>query len=106
LNLTDYQALAGETAIYPDRHSKTGLMYVALGLASEAGEVAGKVKKYYRDGALDKQALGSEVADCLWYLSQLADELDLDLGDLAKENILKLQSRKERNVLGGSGDNR
>ena len=98
-----YQDFTDETAIYPE---EKGLEYTALGLASEAGEFAGKVKKWIRDGKKDDEALVAELGDVLWYVARAAAELDIHLSDIAKENVEKLKSRKERNVIGGSGDDR
>lgn len=47
-----------------------------------------------------------ELGDTLWYAAALADEIGVELSDVAEANIEKLRSRRERNVLGGSGDNR
>ena len=108
----NYQELASDTAIYPERGNIAGIMYCGLGLASEAGEVAGKIKKYFRDGVADKDRdafytnLEGELGDVLWYLAMIADEFGLEFGDIARGNIEKLASRKARGVLGGSGDNR
>ena len=52
------------------------------------------------------QAMSSEIGDVLWYAARLADELGLDLGQIAQENMDKLLDRKSRGVIGGSGDNR
>jgi NTP pyrophosphatase (non-canonical NTP hydrolase) len=111
LTLTDYQREAATTAIYPDAGtgSLAALQYVALKLAEEAGEVAGKVGKAMRDGwthgdLVDK--LFVEGGDVLWYVSRLADELGPGLEAMANYNLDKLRDRAERGVLGGSGDNR
>ena len=96
-----YQEGAKATAIYP---KKDALAYLALGLVSEAGEVAGKVKKKIRDGT--DHDVASEIGDVLWYCAMLADYFDVDLGKIMEDNIDKLQSRKKRGVLGGSGDSR
>ena len=98
-----YEAQAGETAIFP---KEKALEYLALGLTSEAGEVAGKVKKLIRDGKGDKKAIASEIGDVLWYCAMLAKETDVPLNDIMKENLRKLHSRKERGTLSGSGDER
>lgn len=98
-----YQNASELTAIYPE---SCAIEYLALGLVSEAGEVAGKVKKALRDGTWDVDKVADELGDVLWYVSQLATELDIYLSDIAKMNIDKLQDRKERGVLGGSGDKR
>lgn len=98
-----YQDFTDDTAIYPE---DKGLEYTALGLASEAGEFAGKVKKWIRDGKKDDDALVAELGDVLWYVAQAAAAMGVHLSDVAKVNVYKLKSRKERNVLGGSGDDR
>jgi NTP pyrophosphatase (non-canonical NTP hydrolase) len=108
VNLSDYQKASRATAIYP---RISAVEYVTLGLASEAGEVAGKVKKVLRDRngdftADDVAGIKAEVADCLWYLAQLGTELGFDLGEAAAENIAKLKDRQARGVIGGSGDRR
>lgn len=110
---SEYQELANETAIYPyaaEGHI-VGVSYVTLGLASEAGEVAGKVKKVLRDdfGQITedkREEISKELGDVLWYLAVAATELGYDLSYLAQQNALKLKDRKDRGVLGGSGDER
>ena len=98
-----YEERASLTAIYP---KEKALEYLALGLTSEAGEVAGKVKKLIRDGKGDKKAIASEIGDVLWYCAMLAKETEVPLNDIMKDNLKKLYSRKERGTLQGSGDNR
>ena len=68
------------------------IVYPTLGLANEAGEFAGKVKKIFRDkeGQIsenDRQALKAELGDVLWYLAQLCTELDLSLSEVAEHNL-------------------
>jgi NTP pyrophosphatase (non-canonical NTP hydrolase) len=87
------------------------IVYPTLGLANEAGEVAGKVKKIFRDrgGVLtdaDREALTLELGDVLWYVSELCTQLGISLEDVAEANIAKLRDRAERGVLGGEGDRR
>lgn len=101
MNFKDYQHRARSTAIYEHR-----IVYPALGLAGESGEVAEKIKKYLRDGELSIEDLKLELGDVLWYISNLASDLGILLEDIASSNINKLASRKDRNVLHGSGDNR
>ena len=87
-----------------------GLAYAALGLNGEAGEVAEKIKKAWRDDSVvteeRKQEVKKELGDTLWYLAQVCTELGLSMSDVAESNIAKLADRRERNVLAGSGDNR
>lgn len=106
MNMSKYQSEARKTAFYP---KESGMIYTALGLCGEAGEVAEKIKKYIRDDedyhVLRSHLIG-ELGDVLWYVANLAFEMDLDLGKIAEANLYKLKSRQERNKLGGSGDDR
>lgn len=82
---------------------------LALGVAGEGGEVAEKVKKYLRGDSAKvflKADLKKEIGDVLWYCSALAYVMDLDLGEIASNNLIKLKKRKEKNKIQGSGDNR
>lgn len=112
LGFTDYQIATAETAIYPGAGTGdiNAVSYTALGLG-ETGEVQGKVKKILRDseGVISNEIrteIGKELGDVLWYVARLADELGLSLELIAQKNLDKLNSRKERGVLTGSGDNR
>lgn len=109
MNFEEYQKKSRKTAIYP-RVGKN-YIYPTLGLADEAGEVVGKVKKVIRDKneIMDEEtkiAIAKELGDVLWYIAQIATELDLSLDEIAKENIKKLSSRLNRGKIGGNGDNR
>ena len=109
MNFNDYQQATSQTAKYPPSQA---LEYLSLGISSEAGEVAGKMKKWIRDGDSKMtreewvKSMSSEIGDVLWYAARLADELGLDLSQIAQENMDKLLDRKARGVIGGSGDNR
>jgi NTP pyrophosphatase (non-canonical NTP hydrolase) len=92
-------------------HTDHPIVYPTLGLLSEAGEVAGKIKKIFRDrggeiSEADREALMYELGDVLWYLAQLCTELELSLEEVAEANLRKLASRMERGTLGGDGDER
>ena len=103
MEMNVYQAAASKTAIYKHEHQ---VIYPALGLAAEAGEVANKVKKILRDGKFDREAIADEVGDCLWYIAALCRDLNVSMSDLAANNLKKLQDRKKRGVLSGNGDKR
>lgn len=103
MRFDEYQEEAKKTAIYPDQYR---VVYPALGLAGEAGEVAEKVKKHIRDGVLNVEELKKELGDVLWYLAAIASDLDLTLDDVAEANLQKLRSRQARGVISGNGDNR
>src|SRR5271166_2853864 len=108
MDLGEYQRMSRRTAEYP---RDAWLAYPALGLAGEAGEVAEHAKKAIRDDAGTvsderRAAMAKELGDVLWYVAQLASELDLDLNEIADTNLQKLLSRQRRGVLSGSGDER
>jgi NTP pyrophosphatase (non-canonical NTP hydrolase) len=109
MTFKDYQDRAVETAIYG---AGNAIIYPALGLANEAGEVLGKIKKVLRDKGGDfhhldtRMAIADEIGDVLWYMAALCKDLDIPLESVANRNIVKLLDRRERNVIQGSGDNR
>ena len=99
MDFTDYQTKSRKTARYPAIGHP--VIYPTLGLTNEAGEVAGKIKKIFRDkngiiGEAEREALKGELGDVLWYLAQVCTELDLSLDEVAGYNIEKLYSRLER----------
>jgi NTP pyrophosphatase (non-canonical NTP hydrolase) len=106
-----YQGETRKTAIYPSETQLDALIYCALGLGSEASEVCGKVKKLIRDNGYElsadvKSSIMDEMGDTLWYISELANSLDVSLETIALRNLRKLNDRKQRGVLQGSGDER
>ena len=116
LGLNEYQRMAHETASYScgtigkEAHA-VNYLYPALGLAEEAGEVAGKFAKAIRDsaGKVDeerKAAIVKELGDVMWFVAELATCLDVDLDLVAEMNLQKLASRKARGKINGDGDDR
>lgn len=110
LDFDTYQERALETALFPDVGGERAV-YPALGLADEAGEVLGKIKKLYRDRGGEatpafRRELAKELGDVYWYLAVLADAFDLRSSDVAEGNLRKLADRAERDVIRGEGDDR
>lgn len=109
MDFNEYQQKSRKTAAYPAiGHA---VIYPTLGLVNEAGEVAGKIKKVFRDkngeiGPETRDALKAELGDVLWYIAQVCTELELKLDDVAEANITKLYDRMERGKIKGDGDNR
>jgi len=107
MNFNDYQDQANDTAIYPN---ESRLVYPALGLTGEAGEVADKIKKLIRDkrtlDAQERIEIAKEVGDVLWYVAAMARDLGVDMDTMAQMNLEKLHDRAKRGVIGGSGDAR
>lgn len=82
-------------------------VYPLMAMCGEAGEAAEKVKKAWRDGTpLDRVDLVKELGDVLWYITAAARDIGFTLEDVARINIEKLRSRRDRGTLAGSGDNR
>jgi len=109
MNFSDYQTRSRVTAQYPAIGHP--VIYPALGLVNEAGEVAGKIKKVFRDkgGEINDEtraALAAELGDVLWYLAQVATELGLSLDEVAEANLSKLLDRQARGKIKGDGDTR
>lgn len=121
MNFNEYQEKAHTFAIYPGhdyidpedgyRIYATDIIYPALALTEEAGEVAGKIAKAERDagGLINAHRileLKKELGDVLWQVAELATRLGLSLESIANENITKLEHRKRDGKLTGSGDSR
>ena len=107
-DLDMYQKVALTTAIYPREQA---IIYPTLRLTGEAGEVANKVKKIIRDGSDSKDEklvseIKAEIGDCLWYIAVLADDIGCKLSDIANTNLIKLENRKKKGTIHGSGDKR
>lgn len=111
MTLNEYQTKALETALFPQKGEFPGVMYLGLGMAGEAGEVADHCKKAFRDDGSEvlperRKAMKAELGDVLWYVAVMTSELGMTLEEVARFNNDKLASRMKRGVLGGSGDNR
>lgn len=121
--MDEYQKQAHSTALYEEginSFSHAQLLYLAKlsycihGLCGESGESAEKIKKFYRGGQPGTEAdweaftqsLSKEIGDALWYVSEIAYMLDLQLDTVARQNLEKLFDRQKRGVLHGSGDQR
>src|SRR4029077_2276068 len=86
---------ARKTDRNPGTHEQARMIPLA-GLASETGELLGEYKKYLRDGEnhrLFKERLAEEVGDLLWYVANVATKFDLDLAQVAAQNLDKCEGR-------------
>lgn len=95
----------------PSGSLEKDISHLAFGISEEAGEVAGKFKRAYRDddGVITparRQQLIKELGDVLWYLTVMAHKLDYTIGEVAQDNLAKLADREARGVIKGDGDNR
>jgi NTP pyrophosphatase (non-canonical NTP hydrolase) len=104
MDFAEYHQFVRGMKVFPEKYA---IVYPALGMIGEAGEVSEKVKKWLRgERPLDQEDLIKEVGDVLWYCAALADDLGYTLDVVASTNVEKLLSRKDRGVLQGTGDNR
>lgn len=134
MDIDNYQKQAAETALYPHRKEFEGLLYTVMGLVGECGEIAGKVSKIMRGdtktripdcvsfGSGDPEEeqvlwemhqrdhayalIANEAGDVAWFLVMLIDELGYAPSQVLLENLKKLEDRKRRSVIHGSGDDR
>ena len=79
----------------PDyQHYKLNVLYAAIGMCGEAGEVSELVKKYeYHGHAIDTEHLARELGDVLWYVAYMADLFGYSLGKIMAMNQEKLAKR-------------
>jgi NTP pyrophosphatase (non-canonical NTP hydrolase) len=113
MELNEYQQKAMTTCM----PSSNNFSYMFLNLVGEVGEFASKVAKAIRKeenfiddndlaNVIDDAELQKEAGDILWQLSGLCSVMGWKLEDIAQQNLDKLASRKQRNVIDGNGDNR
>ena len=69
------------------------LYHAVFGLCSEAGEVAGILQKKYQGHPVKKEHIMKELGDFLWMIAEACDVLNLDMGYVAEQNIVKLRMR-------------
>ncbi len=117
MQLNEYQEKAMTTCM----DSSNNFSYMFLNLVGEVGEFSSKVAKFIRKDKAgidndilmmcgchtsDVEELKKEAGDILWQLSGLCSVMGWSLEDVAQQNLDKLASRKQRNVIDGNGDNR
>lgn len=107
ITFNEYQDQALATTIYPKEHK---IVYPALKLAGETGEVSEKIGKWIRgDYPMDvtkKAEVAKELGDVLWYITALANDIGYNLEEIATLNLGKLRDRRDRGTIRGDGDNR
>lgn len=108
MDIKKYQEWTLSTAVYPGagQHNFQEIVYLTLGLASEAGEFAGKLKKIVRGDVVNPESVVAEASDVLWYLARICDNMNITLCDLADYSVSKLEARKESDTIRGDGDER
>ncbi len=108
MNFNEYQKKA-KSFVFHESSKKDRIILWTLGITGESGEVAEHLKKALRgDCPIEdkREELIKEIGDVMWYIALLADELGISLEEVAKININKLSSRKNRGKMRGNGDDR
>lgn len=108
--LNRYQEFCRSTDIYPKHDSMAmTLAPYLLGLNEEAGEAAGKLKKFMRgdrDWAETVKLIIYELGDQTWYIALVASLLGFTLQEVMEINMNKLRDRHSRDAIKGDGDTR
>lgn len=112
-NISEYEKLI-VSMVNHDADPNERLLYDSLGLAEEAGEVVGKVKKTFRvvdniDGIhanIPREPILKELGDVLFYMVRLINAMGSNLDEVAAMNLYKIIDRRTRGVLIGEGDDR
>lgn len=104
----DYYQQRLERFLLPsiDIHTTEGLYAITLGLASEAGEAAGKLYKEIRDGKQDRRGFALELGDVWWHLNLAATGSGYTMQQVVDLNLEKLLHREKMGTISGSGDHR
>lgn len=127
MTLNEYQ----EKAMTTNAQSSDNESYSLFGLIAEVGEIADKIAKGVRKeiitidndfvfegkgAVIDKKStleyaefregIKKELGDVLWFVAHLAHRFNWNLEEVAQMNLDKLQSRQQRGVIIGEGDNR
>lgn len=102
MTLDEYQEKAYSTAMA----SAKNIGYMLYGMTGEVGELHSIYAKNIRDGKINPEHIQKEIGDVLWFVSGICSLLGYKLSDIAQMNIDKLEDRKKRNTIQGSGDDR
>ena len=99
MNLKEYQDDFFPTTLQKD----FSLLYYGVGLGGESGEVLNEIKKIYRKNKEeekpiskeDRQKLILEMGDVMWYMTAMAQKIDVSLEEVLEMNKDKLIKRNE-----------
>jgi NTP pyrophosphatase (non-canonical NTP hydrolase) len=105
-SLDRYQQFTPTTNVVPLSFK---IAYLETGLASEVGELLGAAAKFYRgdyDEAEFMRRTEKEIGDIMYFLSEYANQYNLNLNLILNKNKKKLQDRLDRGVIKGDGETR
>lgn len=107
ITLKEYAKFTPTTFIVPEYQVDATFAYLFSGLAAEGGEVAGNYAKYCRgDFGLDvlRERTFKELGDVMYFVTQLANELDINLEEVLLANMSKLKARLATGTIKGDGE--
>ena len=91
-NLKEYQNLCKKTAqTFGDKEKE--ILTWGLGIAGEAGDVAGCIKKTFSHKNDQIAGIRENLGDTLWYIAMICNYFGWDLDEVLGENIQKLAKR-------------
>ena len=91
-NLKEYQELCKKTA-KKFRNKEKELFTWGLGIAGEAGDIAGCIKKTLSHNNDQKQGIKENIGDTLWYAAMICNYFNWNMDKVLEENVKKLQKR-------------
>lgn len=92
MDLRGYQKLCKETAKKFDDKDKE-ILTLGLGIAGEAGDAAGCIKKTFSHGDDQKNGIKENLGDTMWYIAMICDFFGWGIDEILEENIAKLRKR-------------
>ena len=96
MDLSEYQRVALQTSEYGRQEEPDSAGRPLLGLASKSGAVLDVYKKYILDRihlSVATDLLQEELGDLLWYIAVAASTFNLDLDDIANDNLRRVRNR-------------
>jgi len=97
MTLDDYAAWAiSVRAIRSGKAAETGqsqLLFSAMSLAGEAGEIVDHVKTLLKGGDIDRQRLAAELGDAIFHWSQLCAAIGTEPGEVLADSRRIIEAR-------------
>lgn len=92
MDLRDYQKLCKKTA-KKFKSKEKEIMSWGLGIAGEAGDVAGCIKKTYSHNNDQRAGIKENIGDTMWYMAMICNFFKWDFDEIMSENLAKLKAR-------------
>ncbi len=106
MDFDEFQKQARSTKFFTVQSDELTRHYLLAGLTAQVGEIANRLKKKLRDGGdyiMLRDEISERIGYSLWYLAMLADQLELPLDEIAKENVA-FNNRRWRQVANVQSD--